>query len=125
MLVRAAAAFLLVFGLVIGLMSVAAFAGEKELQQCTLSLQEEKIHASVVGQTRDAVERELAKALRANQELGSEYDKLALHVRELSKQLDELKAKDEPKEEPKAEEKAEKKPAKKFKPAAEKDPGVK
>jgi hypothetical protein len=122
MLRYALAACLMVFSLTVAAL---ALAGEKELQQCTLNLQEAKVHASVLTQTRDAVERELARALRANQELGSEYDKLALHVRELTKQLEELKAKDEPKEEPKAEEKAEKKPVKKFKPAAEKDPGVK
>jgi septal ring factor EnvC (AmiA/AmiB activator) len=106
------AAWALVFGLT--MLALSAFAGERELQQCTLDLQQQKIHTSVVGQTREAVEKELAKALRANAELSQEYDKIALHVQDLNKKIAELE-KASPGREGKE----------KMVPAFEKDPGVK
>ena len=60
---------------------------------CPLKLQESQTQSAIIAQSRDATEQRLAQAIRANQELGSLYDKADAELKKLKEQLAALQPK--------------------------------
>lgn len=80
--------------LLLMLLAVPAFAEDN----CPVKLAESQTQSLVIAQSRDQTEARLAQAIRANQELGSLYDKTDKEVKKLKAELATLKPKPEPKE---------------------------
>lgn len=79
------------------ILAVPAFAEEN----CPVKLAESQTQSLVIAQSRDQTEGRLAQAIRANQELGSLYDKAAKDLKKAQDELAALKPKPESKDEKK------------------------
>ena len=70
-------------------------------ENCPVKLAESQTQSLLISQSRNDYEQRLAQAIRANQELGSLYEKASKDLKKAHEELAALKPKAEPKDEKK------------------------